>query len=152
MGAKGYRRVVATNRRARYDYELGERFEAGLVLQGTEVKILRGGHATVGDGYIALEDGEAWVYQVQIPIYRFGSRENHEPMRKRKLLLTLRELARLERNLATKGVSAVPLELFFAGPWAKLAFAIGRGKKKHDKRQAERASEDRREIRRALER
>ena len=152
MSGKVYKRVVATNRRARHDYELGERFEAGLVLQGTEVKSLRGGHATIGESFVTVEDGEAWLCQAQIPAYRFGNRENHEPLRRRKLLLKLREIARLERQLSTKGVSAVPLELFFSGPWAKLAFAIGKGKKKYDKRQAEKASNDRRELRKFVDR
>ncbi len=142
--------VVASNRRARYDYEITDEFEAGLMLRGTEVKSLREGRVTLTEGYVTVKDGEAWLINVHIPEYTFGNRENHEPKRTRKLLLNAHEIDRLIRKLESEGFAAVPLEIYFLRGWAKLSFGLGRGRKHYDKRQAEKKKEDRREIRQAI--
>lgn len=141
------RRVVASNRRARYDYEIVETFEAGLALTGTEVKSLRAGHVTLGEGYVRIEGGEAWLVDVTIPEYRFGNIHNHAPRRKRKLLLNKHELEKVEAKIREKGFTAVPLELYFKGGWAKLLFGLGKGRKTIDKRHHEREKSARKELR-----
>lgn len=141
------RRVVASNRRARYDYEIVETFEAGLALTGTEVKSLRAGHVTLGEGYVRIEGGEAWLVDVTIPEYRFGNIHNHAPRRKRKLLLNAHELEKVEAKIREKGFTAVPLELYFKGGWAKLLFGLGKGRKTIDKRHHEREKNARKELR-----
>ncbi|MCA9559626.1 MAG: SsrA-binding protein SmpB [Myxococcales bacterium] len=141
------RRVVAQNRRARYDYEIVETFEAGIALTGTEVKSLRAGHVTLGEGYVRIEGGEAWLVDVTIPEYKFGNIHNHAPRRKRKLLLHAHELEKVEAKIREKGFTAVPLELYFKGGWAKLLFGLGKGRKTIDKRHHEREKNARKELR-----
>ncbi len=141
------RRVVASNRRARYDYEIVETFEAGIALTGTEVKSLRAGHVTLGEGYVRIEGGEAWLVDVTIPEYKFGNIHNHAPRRKRKLLLHAHELEKVEAKIREKGFTAVPLELYFKGGWAKLLFGLGKGRKTIDKRHHEREKNARKELR-----
>ncbi|MSR47847.1 MAG: SsrA-binding protein SmpB [Planctomycetes bacterium] len=142
------RRVVARNRRATHDYAIIERIEAGLVLTGTEVKSLRGAEATLVGSYIRIDDGRlaAWLVGCQIPIYSHGTCSNHEPLRKRKLLLHAREIEKLRQSLKTEGTTIVPLELFFDGQWAKVLIGLGKGKSKGDKRQSIKAREAKREI------
>jgi SsrA-binding protein len=132
-------KLVADNRRARYDYELGESFEAGLALTGTEVKSLRAGKATIAESYAHVDRaGEAWLVNANIPEYAAGNRFNHEPKRPRKLLLKSREIAKLARGVEREGMTIVPLRLYFnARGRAKLQIALGRGKKLHDKRETE---------------
>lgn len=126
---------VALNRRARYDYELGERYEAGLVLSGTEVKSLRAGKASLAQAWVKVDErGEAWLMQAHIPEYSHGNRENHDPTRERKLLLHRREIDELARETHEKGATLVPVELYFRDGYAKLRFAVGQGKQQHDKR------------------
>ena len=144
-------KLVVGNRRARFDYHLDERFEAGLVLTGTEVKSLRDGKGSLAEAWVKVErGGDAWLMQSHIPEYEFGNRNNHEPVRPRKLLLHRRELDQIARTVATKGVTLVPTRIYFRGGLAKLEFALGRGKNVADKRQTSKERDAKREIDRAL--
>lgn len=143
-------KVIATNRSARHDYFIDDVFEAGIVLQGTEVKSLRQGRATIGDGYVAIDRGEAWLENVHIPEYAEGTWTNHSPRRKRKLLLHDYEIDRLAVDTREKGVTIVPLRLYFAEGRAKVEIGIARGKKQHDKRHALKEKQDAREAQRAM--
>ncbi len=143
--------TIALNRRARYDYDLGERYEAGLVLTGTEVKSLRAGKASLAQAWVKVDtSGEAWLMQAHIPEYEFGNRENHDPTRPRKLLLKRHELDQLERETVTKGRTLVPTRLFWRDGYAKLELAVARGKAEHDKRQTIKERDARREAERAI--
>jgi SsrA-binding protein len=144
---RGHKRLIASNRRARHEYTVDDTYEAGLVLTGTEVKSLRQGNAVITDGFLVIKDGEAWLHQIHIPVYSHGNRENHEPVRKRKLLMRLREIAKLEQKLSKQGYTAFPLELYFKGPWVKVSIGLGKGKKLYDKRQTEKERSARRELR-----
>lgn len=139
--------TVARNRRAKYDYEIDDTFEAGLQLTGTEVKSLRAGHATLGDGYVQIKNDEAWLHGVYIPEYTHGNINNHPPRRTRKLLLHRHEIDKITIRLGQQGYTGVPIEIYFRAGHAKLEFGLGKGKKKYDKRQAEKAKTDRREMR-----
>ncbi|WP_457795879.1 SsrA-binding protein SmpB [Methylocystis sp. S23] len=132
-------KVVADNRKARFNYEVGEAFEAGIALTGTEVKSLRTGKATIAESYAHVDrHGEAWLVNANIPEYLAGNRFNHEPKRPRKLLLKSRELAKLSQAVEREGMTIVPLKLYFnAKGRAKLQIALARGKKIHDKREVE---------------
>src|SRR5438876_3929162 len=141
---------VATNRQASYRYHLLDKWEAGLVLTGTEVKSLRGGKAQLKDGYATVKDGEVWLHNVHIPPYAPATRENHEPERPRKLLMHRREIERLIGKTKEKGLTLVPTRVYFKGPHAKLEIALARGKDFADKRRALRERDQRREIDRAL--
>jgi SsrA-binding protein len=144
-------KLIVSNRKARFDYFLDDTYEAGLVLVGTEVKSLRGGKGSLVEAWVKVEpDGEAWLMQAHIPEYEYGNRNNHDPVRPRKLLLHKRELERLHKAVATKGVTLVPTRLYFKGGRAKLEFAIGRGKNVADKRQTAAKRDAQREIERAL--
>jgi SsrA-binding protein len=134
-------KVVADNRRARFDYELGETFEAGMMLTGPEVKSLRNGKATVSESYAAVDrSGEVILYNANIPEYLQANRFNHEPKRPRKLLLHTKEIARLAKGVERDGMTIVPLRIYFNDKGrAKIAIALARGKKLHDKREAEKA-------------
>src|SRR6201995_5545051 len=127
---------VATNRQASYRYHLLDKWEAGLVLTGTEVKSLRGGKAQLKDGYATVKDGEVWLHNVHIPPYAPASRENHEPERARKLLMHRREIERLMGKTREKGLTVVPTRLYFANGRAKVEIALARGKDVGDKRQS----------------
>src|SRR5207237_165511 len=129
-------KVVAQNRRARHDYFILDTLEAGLVLTGTEVKSLRAGKASLGEAYATVEHGEAWVRQMHIPPYEQGNRWNPDPVRARKLLLHRSEIEKLEKAVAQKGQTVVPLRLYFARGHAKLLIGIAKGKKAYDKRHA----------------
>ena len=143
---------VATNRQARHRYHLLDKWEAGLVLTGTEVKSLRGGKAQLKDGYAAVRDGEVWLYNVHIPPYPPATRDNHEPERPRKLLMHRREIERLIGKTKERGLTLVPTRVYFSGPRAKVEIALARGKDVGDKRQAIKEREMRREMERALRR
>jgi SsrA-binding protein len=134
-------KVAADNRRARFDYELGEVVEAGIMLTGTEVKSLRAGKATVAESYAAVDrSGELMLYNANIPEYLQGNRFNHEPKRPRKLLLHAREIAKFAKGVEREGMTIVPLRIYFNDKGrAKIAIALGRGKKLHDKRETEKA-------------
>lgn len=130
-------RVVAENRRARFDYSIEDKFEAGLALQGTEVKALRAGQATIAESYAEVRDGEVWLVNANIPEYSHGNRQNHEPKRPRKLLLHTREINRLFGAVERKGMTLVPLSIYFNKQGrAKVELALAKGKQAHDKRQS----------------
>lgn len=144
------RRLIAQNRRARYDYHLDTVYEAGLVLVGTEVKSLRAGRATIGDGFAQLRGRELWLLNVHIPEYDPGTWTNHDPRRARKLLLHRRELREIEREIKGGGVTIVPIALYFQDGHAKVEIAVARGKKTYDKRRALAEREAKRESDRAM--
>ena len=141
---------VASNRYASYRYELIERLECGIVLEGTEVKALRASGAQLKDGYAAVRDGELWLYSVHIPPYAPASRENHEPERPRKLLLHRREIDRIAGRAQERGLTLVPTRVYFSGSHAKVEIALGRGKDLYDKRQSIRERETKRDMERAV--
>jgi len=141
---------IATNRQARHRYNLLDKWEAGLVLTGTEVKSLRDGKAQIKDGYAALRDGEVWLHNVHIPPYAPASRENHEPERPRKLLMHKHEIERLIGKTREKGLTLVPTRMYFRGGRAKVEIALARGKDVGDKRQAIKEREMKREMERAV--
>jgi len=139
-------RAIATNRRARHEYEILETLEAGLVLRGTEVKSLRAGLVNFKDSYATVRNGEVWFLGCHISPYSHGTDANHDPERDRKLLLHDREIKRLAGKIAERGLTLVPLKLYFKKGRAKLEIGLGRGKKLHDKRSALREREVRREM------
>ena len=145
-------RDVATNRQASHRYHLLERWECGIVLQGTEVKALRDGKAQIKDGYASVRDGEVWLHNVHIPPYGPASRENHEPERPRKLLLHRREIDRLIGKTREKGLTLVPTRLYFREGRAKAEVALAKGKDVGDKRQTIKEREMKREMERAIRR
>jgi len=145
----GAEKLVAQNRRARHDYFILETLEAGLVLSGTEVKSLRAGKASLGEAYATVENGEAWVVQMHIPPYEQGNRWNLDPVRRRKLLVHRKEIARLEAAVAQKGQTVVPLRLYFSNGRAKLQIGIAKGKKSFDKRATIAERDAKREMDRA---
>jgi SsrA-binding protein len=146
------RLVVARNRRAFHEYEILDRIEAGLVLVGTEVKSLRAGHAVLDGAYAKLEDGELWLINSEIPEYEKGNQLNHKPKRPRKLLLHRREIDKFCGKATVKGMTLVPLQVYFSKGRAKVEIAVARGKQLHDKRQSAKKAEAQREIRRATSR
>jgi SsrA-binding protein len=145
-------KVVARNRRARHDYELMERVEAGLVLTGTEVKSLRNGKANLEDAYGEVDRGEVWLLGCDIPEYVQANRMNHVPKRRRKLLLHRREIGKLETKTNEKGITLVPLSLYFKKGIAKVELCLARGRKTFDKREAIKKQDAKRDIDRALRR
>lgn len=130
------RKLVAQNKKARHDYSIRDVFEAGLMLTGTEVKSLRAGRASLVDGFATIEGGEAWLYNVHIPEYSLGTWTNHEPRRKRKLLLRADELRKLRMAVDRQGYTIVPLQLYFNNGYAKVELGVAEGRKSHDKRHA----------------
>ena len=146
------KKLIAQNKKARHDYFIDEVFEVGLVLIGTEVKSLRAGRATLTDGYASVEDGELWLSGVHIPEYNEGSWTNHEPRRKRKLLLHKREVSRLIGTLKEGGLTLIPLSLYFKDGKAKVEMGLARGKKAHDKRATLMEKQANREVDRELAR
>lgn len=129
-------KTVADNRKARFAYEVMDTLETGIALVGTEVKALRVGHANIQESYASVEGGELWLINAHIPEYTAGNRFNHEPRRRRKLLVHARELSRLTQSVEREGMTMVPLKLYFNERGvAKLQVAVARGKKLHDKRQ-----------------
>ncbi len=139
---------VATNRRARHKFEPVEKMEAGIVLLGSEVKSLRGGKAQMTDAYAVVERGEVWLRNLHIPPYEPASRENHEPERPRKLLLHKAEIERLIGKTAEKGLTLIPLRIYFKGPRAKVELALARGKEGRDRRREIADRDVRREVER----
>ncbi len=144
--------MIAENRRARHDFEILETLECGLALVGTEVKSLRQGKASIAEAFAFLRRGELWLIGAHIPEYTFGNIHNHAPVRDRKLLVHRRELEAWDRKVREKGMTIVPLSLYFKGARVKLAIGLARGRKLHDKREREREKTDRREIERAMSR
>ncbi|MBL8589305.1 MAG: SsrA-binding protein SmpB [Methylobacteriaceae bacterium] len=144
-------RIAADNRQARYHYEIGETFEAGIALTGTEVKSLRSGKATIAESYVSPEKGEVFLINATIPEYLQANRFNHEPKRPRKLLLHAREIDKLAKGVEREGMTVVPLRIFFNDKGrAKVQIALARGKKLHDKRESEKQRDWKKEQGRLL--
>jgi SsrA-binding protein len=144
-------KVAAENRKARFNFEVLDTLETGLVLSGTEVKSLRGGHANIQESYASFEGGEIWLINSYLPEYLQANRFNHEPRRRRKLLVSKREMARLSQSIEREGMTLVPLKIYFNDRGrAKLLLAIARGKKLHDKRETEKQRDWNREKGRLL--
>jgi SsrA-binding protein len=144
-------KTVAENRKARFAYEVIDTYEAGLALTGTEVKSLREGHANIQESYASVEGGEVWLINSYLPEYLQGNRFNHEPRRRRKLLLKKKEMARLAQAVEREGMTMVPLKIYFNERGrAKLLLAVARGKKLHDKRETEKQRDWAREKGRLL--
>ena len=145
-GDKERNKIVAQNRAASYNYDLLDRLEAGLVLVGTEVKTLREGKGTLREAYAEIRAGEPWLVNFHIPEYQPGGPRNHDPLRKRKLLLNRREIDKLVVQTQQKGMTVVPLKIYFRDGIAKCELAVARGKKFHDRRESERRKEAKREA------
>jgi SsrA-binding protein len=145
-------KAVCRNRRARFQYEVLETVEAGLVLQGSEVKSLRAGRANLTDAYARIRHGQAALVGAHIDVYPQANQFNHEPTRERRLLLARREIVRLDAKLREKGLTLIPLQIHFRGAWAKVELALARGKRMHDKRQAIAKRESERRLRGATKR
>lgn len=139
-------KVVAENRKARHNYIIEDKYEAGIVLAGTEVKSLRMGKANLKDSYARIKNGEVFVYQMHIGAYPFAYFDNHDPLRPRKLLLHDYEIKKLYGKVNEKGYSLIPLRLYFRGGKAKLSVALARGKQSHDKRETIRRRDQKREL------
>jgi SsrA-binding protein len=150
MARERGRKFVAQNRKARHDYHVEATFEAGLVLTGTEVKSLRAGRASLVDGFAEVRDGEVWLRNVHIPEYDQGTWTNHEPRRPRKLLMRRDEISRLIGKTREKGLTLVPLALYFSDGYAKVELALARGRKSYDKRHALAEKQAKREADRAV--
>jgi SsrA-binding protein len=143
-------KLIAENRRARFDYELLDRFEAGIVLTGTEVKSLRQGRATMAQSWAEVRENEAWLMGVEIAIYDQGGPMNHEPTRPRKLLMHRREIDRLYGTIREKGLTLVPTRLYFKDGRVKVELAVARGKEQRDKRRDIADRDAKRQMQRAL--
>jgi SsrA-binding protein len=150
MAKEQGRKLVAQNKKARHDYAIDDVYEAGLVLQGTEVKSLRQGRASLVDGFVDIDGGEAWLHGVHIPEYSQGTWTNHSARRKRKLLLNRIEIDKIERRISEKGLSVVPLSLYFLDGRAKVEIGIGKGKKSWDKRNTLAERQANREVEQAV--
>ena len=150
METKSSIKIVAENRKARHDYHIHETYEAGIALTGTEVKSLRAGKANLKDSYAHVENGEMMISQMHISPYEQGNIFNHEPMRKRKLLMHKKEILKLFGKTREKGYSLVPLKLYFTRGKAKLQIALATGKKNYDKRQDIAARDAKRDMERAM--
>ena len=134
MSKQSQNRTIASNRKARFDYEIFDTVEAGLVLFGTEIKSIRAGQVSLSDAYARPENGELWLENAHIAAYASGNLNNHEPKRRRKLLLHRDQISRLTRQVAERGMTLVPLRLYLHGGYAKIELAVARGKKRFDKR------------------
>jgi SsrA-binding protein len=141
---------ICRNRRALHDYEILDQIECGIVLVGTEVKSLRDGHANLEDAYGRVEDGEVWLIGAEIPEYLFGNRLNHKPKRTRKLLLHRREIAKFADTASERGLTLVPLRMYFKEGRAKVELAVAKGKQFHDKRESLKKADAKREMDRAM--
>lgn len=146
MGEK----LICTNKKAFHEYFIEERVEAGMVLQGTEVKSLRMGKANLGDAFAMIRDGEAYLHNLHISPYDFGNRENHDPDRMRKLLLHKKEIVRLYSKIREQGYTLIPLRLYFKDGKVKAELGLAKGKKLHDKREDMKKKEQKREVAQAL--
>lgn len=142
-------KIIAENRKARHDYFIIDKYEAGIVLKGTEVKSLRGGRANLKDAYGRIQNGEVFVHQLHISPYKFAYYNNHDPLRPRKLLLHKNEIKKIYSKVNEKGMSLVPLRLYFKQGKAKLVIAVVKGKRKYDKRESIRQRDEKRDLDRA---
>lgn len=142
---------VTTNRRAEHDYFITRRFEAGLELKGTEVKSLRDGKCSLQEAYAGFKTNnpnELFIFNMHINEYKHGNQMNHDPKRDKKLLLSEKEIAKLNKEVSEKGSTIIPLKVYFSGPWAKIEIGLAKAKKKYDKREAKKEKEMKREIKR----
>ncbi len=142
--------MVARNKKALHDYNIGERVEAGIVLTGTEVKSLRAGRATLTDAFATIDNGEVWLRNANIPEYEFGTFRNHAAKRNRKLLLHRQQIRKLERQLSESGRTLVPLAVYFSDGFAKVEIAVATGKREWDKRQTIAARDMQRDVEREM--
>ncbi len=143
---KDHIKVIAENRKARYEYFIEDQFEAGMVLKGTEVKSLRQGRANLKDSYARIKRGEVFVHQLHISPYPFAYYDNHDPLRTRKLLLHKHEIKRLYGKVNERGYSLIPLQLYFRSGKVKIRLALAKGKRKHDKRETIRRRDEQRDL------
>ena len=143
-------KVVATNRKARFEYTIEDRYEAGIVLTGTEIKSIRAGAVSLGEGYVTLRNHEVWLVDVHIAVYEQAGRSSHEPTRQRKLLLHRREITKLERATQQSGHTIVPLRMYMTGPHAKVEIGLASGKRQLDKRQKMQQDQQKRDAERSL--
>ena len=151
MNAKQERKVVARNRKARHEFEILDTYEAGLELRGPEVKSLRAGEVSFQDAFARVSVGEVWLHNLHISPYEAANRFNVDPIRPRRLLLNRQEIRQIAVKTEEKGLTLVPLEIYFSRGYAKLQLAVGRGKKLHDKRETLKRRQQDREARRAME-
>lgn len=143
---------VAENRKARHEYEILESYEAGIELVGTEVKSLRKGMANLKDAFAKIEKGQVWLYNCHVSPYDHGNRFNHEPLRKRRLLLNRREILKLKQKTQEKGLTLIPLKLYFKGNWCKVSIGLCKGKRLYDKRDSMAKRENTRSLERLMKR
>ncbi len=150
MADRDGKKVVARNKKARHEYEILETYEAGLVLKGPEVKSIRAGKVSLNEAFARIDNGEVWLYGMHVSPYDPAARQNRDPIRPRKLLLKGSEIRRLIGSTREKGLALVPLELYFRRGYAKVALALARGKKLHDKRETLKRKTHEREMEREL--
>ncbi len=143
-------KIVSTNRAAYHNYHILETYEAGIQLQGTEVKSARGGSVNLKEGYVTIDKGELWLLNIHISPYSHGNRENHDPIRARRLLMHKREIERLQSKIQEKGLTLVPTKFYFKNGFIKCEVAVARGKKLYDKRETEARKDQEREVRVAM--
>jgi SsrA-binding protein len=151
MSENGARKIVARNRKARHEYEILETYEAGIELRGPEVKSLRAGHVSFQDAFARVDSGEVWLHSLHISPYEQANRNNVDPTRERRLLLNRQEIRQLIVKTEEKGLTLIPLDIYFTRGFAKMTLAVARGKKLHDKREALKRRQQDREARRAME-
>ena len=145
-------KTVASNKKAFHEYHIMEKFQAGIVLTGTEIKSIRAGKINLKDSYARVEKGEVWLYKAHISPYEMGNIYNHDPERKRKLLLTKKEIQKLIGRMKTSGETLVPLKVYITGGWAKVEIGLAKGKKLHDKREDIAKKTAKRDMDRAMKR
>lgn len=145
-------KIINKNRKAYFDYSIDEKIECGICLTGTEIKSLRVKGCNVSDSFLMIKDGEAWLYKMEIPIYPFGNILNHDPFRKRKLLMHKKQIHRLEDDISRKNLSAIPIEVYLKNGLAKILIGIGKGKKLSDKRENIKKRLSEKDISRAVKR
>jgi len=148
MSEQGKIKIIATNRKAHFEYSVLSKYEAGIVLKGTEVKSLRDSKVNIQDSYGRIKNDEVWLINSNISEYKFGNINNHDPLRDRKLLLNKREIRKIKQELLEKGLTLVPLKIFFSGSHVKVEIAIARGKKIYDKRESIKKRETERKLKR----
>ncbi len=148
--AKGLGKVIADNRKANFNFSIEETIEAGLVLQGTEIKSIRAGRAQIRDAFVLIRNNEAWISNMHISPYEQGNRYNHDPLRSRKLLLHKRQIDQLRGSVQQDGYAIIPLKLYLKNGFAKVLIGLGKGKKLHDKREDLKRKEAKREMERVF--
>lgn len=141
-------KVITLNKKAFHDYEISTKYEAGIVLSGTEIKSLRLQKGNIQDAYARIKNGEVWLFNSNIPEYKFGTYNNHNAQRDRKLLLHSNEIKKLRTKLQDKGFTLIPLKLYFSGPYVKVELGLARGKRQYDKREAIKKEESKRQLKR----